>query len=449
MIHARAYHKRLQQARQKRQRQAKRRRLEHAREHLKREQVRAQRHLRALEQALVDLGLPETLAAELEWRLKPMGKLLGKIFGLMFPTLFGCQTTSELTRVRLWDKNLPGKLLGALPKRKWVRRWQRIGQELLVRLWRHVEHKSPATRSRWQWTWAADDSVFKKDGTQLSLVGRWWSGQEHRVRLGIDGLLLVVVLGDGKLVVPVDFEVRRPAPVGPGGPCRDKLTWLQVMLDRTWAALQRRCRQLPPPLVVADSWFGDSKVIGHVATHLQGTLLVEGKSTYAFQLPDGRRVKGQDFRTQDDWPWHDSAQLPRVRYARLTASSPTYGMVTVVIIDAPGEERFYLLCPATALTAPRLIRAWRRRSAIEHFFRILKHLLATEACRVHTEAAYYGHLVLRLLAGLVLLYTSRVLYKGRVTMEALVFSLKHHWRFLTSETLELQGLSWGLPLEAA
>jgi hypothetical protein len=40
---------------------------------------------------------------------------------------------------------------------------------------------------------------------------------------GIDGVLLVVVVGDGKLVVPVDFAIRRPDPVGPGAPCRDKL----------------------------------------------------------------------------------------------------------------------------------------------------------------------------------------------------------------------------------
>jgi hypothetical protein len=109
-----------------------RRRLERAREHLLREQARAQRHLRALAQALVDLGLPETVAAELEWRLKTLGKLLGKIFGLMFPTLFGCQTTAELSRVRCWDKNLPRKLLGALPKRQCVRRLQRVGQALLA-----------------------------------------------------------------------------------------------------------------------------------------------------------------------------------------------------------------------------------------------------------------------------------------------------------------------------
>lgn len=168
-----------------------------------------------------------------------------------------------------------------------------------------------------------------------------------------------------------------------------------------------------------------------------------------FQLPDGRRVKGRDLLTQVDWPWRDSAQRPGVRYVRLIAMNPTYGRVTVVIVDEPGEDRYYLLCLATAMTAPRLIRAWKRRSWIEHHFRLLKHLLAAEACQVHGEDAYYGHLVLRLLAALVLLYTARILCKGRVTMEEMVFSLKHHWRFLNSKDLELHGLSWNLSREAA
>ena len=101
------------------------------------------------------------------------------------------------------------------------------------------------------------------------------------------------------------------------------------------------------------------------------------------------------------------------------------------------------------MSALRLIRAWRRRSWIEHAFRTLKHLLATEACQVQGEDAYYGHLVLRLMAGTVVLYTARVLFKGRVTMEEILFSLKHHWRFLDSELLDLQALSWALPSEAA
>jgi len=32
------------------------------------------------------------------------------------------------------------------------------------------------------------------------------------------GDCLIVVIGDGKLVIPVDFTVRRPAPPGPAGP---------------------------------------------------------------------------------------------------------------------------------------------------------------------------------------------------------------------------------------
>jgi hypothetical protein len=434
---------------QRREYHAKHRRLQKYREQLQREQARAQRSLHALEQALVDLGLPETLATEVQWRLKAVGKLMGKIFGLMFPTLFGCRTYHELTRVRGWDKNLPSQILGALPKQKWLRQLQHRGQDLLVTLWHQVEGRSPATRSRWQWTWVSDDSVFKKSGQQLGLVGSWYSGQEHRVRLGIDGLLLIVVIGEGKLVIPVDFTVRRPDPMGPGRPCRDKLTWLQVMLDRTWTAWQRLGLALLAPLVVADSWFGDSKWLAHVASHQRGTAVVGGKRTYVFRLPDGRRVTGQELLTQVDWPWRDSLQLPGMRYVRLTATSPTFGSVTVVIVNEPGQPRYYLLCQATPLTAPRLIRAWKRRSWIEHSFRTLKHLLAAEACQVHEEDAYYGHLVLRLLAGLVLFYTARRLFKGRVTMEAIVFSLKHHWRFLNSKDLELHELSWDLRLAAA
>jgi len=268
---------------------------------------------------------------------------------------------------------------------------------------------SAATRSRWQWTWVGDDSVFKKYGEQLGLVGTWWSGQEHRVLAGIDGVLLVVVIGEGKLVVPVDFAIRRPDPQGPGAPCRDKLRWVQGMLDGRLAAFRRRGVEIPPPIVVADSWFGDSKLMRHVATTHEGTFLVEGKSTYSFELPDGRQVKGEDLQQYREWPWRESPQVPGVRYARLRANSPTYGAVTLIVVSEPREEQFYVMCLDTAISGPRLIRAWKRRHWIEYCFRTLKHLLATGACQVQSEEAYYGHLVLRLMGCLVLFYTSRVI----------------------------------------
>jgi hypothetical protein len=121
----------------------------------------------------------------------------------------------------------------------------------------------------------------------------------------------------------------------------------------------------------------------------------------------------------------------------------------VVIVDAPGQDRFYLLCLETERSAPQLIRRWRRRHWIEHYFRTLKHLLATGACQVHGEDAYYGHLVLRLLGCLVLFYTLRVICKGRLTMEEIIFSLKHYWRFVDCEALELKALSQGMDENAA
>jgi DDE superfamily endonuclease len=433
----------------KKQAKARQRRRLQAHERLERERRQAQRTAEALHHALEDLGLPANLVVEIEGRLRSQQKLLGKIVGMMFPPLFGCRTPTELCRVRGWDKNWPSRLLGALPKRSWLKRLRRLGLEVVEPLWRHVASKSPATQSRWQWTWVFDDSVFRKYGEQLGLVGTWWSGQHKRILTGIDGLLLVVVIGEGRLVVPVDFVIRRPDPVGPGAPCRDKLTWARMMLDERLAALARRGLALPPPMVVADSWFGDSKLMHHVGHTHQGTLLVEGKQSYVFTLSDGRQVKGQDLIQGKGWPWRQHPWEPHVRYVRLRATSPTYGPVTVVIVDEPNQDRFYLLCQETERSAPQLIRRWRRRNWIEFVFRTLKHLLATEACQVQSEDAYYGHLVLRLMASFVLFYTSRVICKGRLTMEEIIFSLKHYWRFVDLEALELQALSSGISEQAA
>jgi hypothetical protein len=264
---------------QRREYHAKQRHLRKYPDRLQREQARAQRHLQALEPALVDVGVAKTVVAEVQWRLKAVRKRLGKIFGLMVPTVFGCRTHHELTRVRGWDKNLPSRILGALPKQKGLRQLPHRGQDLLATLWHHVVDKSPATRSRWPWTGVSEDRVCKTSGQPLGLVGSWSSGQEHRGRLGIDGLRLLVVLGEGTLVMPVDFTVRRPDPMGPGRPCRDTLTWLQVMRDRTWTALPRLGLVWPAPLVVAESWCGDSKWLAHLAPHQHGTMVVEGTRT--------------------------------------------------------------------------------------------------------------------------------------------------------------------------
>ena len=67
----------------------------------------------------------------------------------VIPASHGSYAGAELCRVRGWDKNLPSRLLGALPKRSWIKRLRRLGLEVLVPLWRHAASKSEATRSRY------------------------------------------------------------------------------------------------------------------------------------------------------------------------------------------------------------------------------------------------------------------------------------------------------------
>src|SRR5712692_479189 len=82
--------------------------------------------------------------------------------------------------------------------------------------------------------------------------------------------------------------------------------------------------------------------------------------------------------------------------------SLSYSLLGNNSIDEPREEQYDVMCLDTAISGPRLIRAWKRRHWIEYCFRTLKHLLATGACQVHNENAYYGHLVLRLMGCLAL-----------------------------------------------
>ena len=63
-------------------------------------------------------------------------------------------------------------------------------------------------------------------------------------------------------------------------------------------------------------------------------------------------------------------------------------------------------------------------TGFEHYFifyaaarKSFEALAGDRACQVHSEDTYYGHLVVRLMGCLVLFYTSRVICKGRLTME--------------------------------
>ena len=69
--------------------------------------------------------------------------------------------------------------------------------------------------------------------------------------------------------------------------------------------------------------------------------------------------------------------------------------------------------------------------------------------RTATQRALCLPDVLRLMGCFVLMYTSRVVCKGQLTIEEIIFSLKHYWRFVDCEALELKALSQGVDEKAA
>jgi hypothetical protein len=119
-----------------------------------------------------------------------------------------------------------------------------------------------------------------------------------------------------------------------------------MILDERLLAFRRWVLELPPPLVVADSWCSDSKLMQHVGHTHQGTLLVEGKQSYTFAFANGRQVKGQDLIQGGAWPWRHPCEA-RVRYVRPRATRggrfPMLCLRDSIRDDDPSVQRFTLL----------------------------------------------------------------------------------------------------------
>ena len=99
----------------KQQAKARQRRRLRTQERLARDRHQAQHAAKVLEQALQDLGLPDNLVAEIEGRLRSQQKLLGKIAGVMFPSLFGCRTIPHSAGCGAGTRTCPPAYLAHCP----------------------------------------------------------------------------------------------------------------------------------------------------------------------------------------------------------------------------------------------------------------------------------------------------------------------------------------------
>ena len=148
-----------------------------------------------------------------------------------------------------------------------------------------------------------------------------------------------------------------------------------------------------------------------------GTCGVEGQGTDRVPWADGRPVHG-DERREGAWPWRAPPWEPRGRAGRLPAPSPTDGVVPGVRVAEPGQERCALRGGETTRRGPVVRRRGRRRHGRAWVGRVLQPLWAPEAWHVPREEADEGPLVRRRMARGGGFDPSRVLGKGRLTMEA-------------------------------
>jgi class 3 adenylate cyclase/tetratricopeptide (TPR) repeat protein len=140
--------------------------------------------------------------------------------------------------------------------------------------------------------------VFKKYGEQLGLVGSWWSGQEHRVLSGIDGVLRLAVVmleafSGGTAVALSGFGVAFLIGFGPGHAVLLRLLrclsigegWnmdFYAMLDQVLALLRQRgrvsYRALKRQFDLDDAYLDDLKMeileVHQCAVEQEGTMLV-------------------------------------------------------------------------------------------------------------------------------------------------------------------------------
>ena len=189
------------------------------------------------------------------------------------------------------------------------------------------------------------------------MVGRGWSGPHKRVWSGMDGRWRLGVVGEGRVLVPGDLAMRRPAPVGPGalGPADARRA--RGSVSSAW-------------LGVAGPHGGGRSLVERLEAHAAWTRCASRHCARGGQtvLWLSRGLEGQGWR----WPQHPGEAGGRD--VRRRATSPTSGQVTVVIVDEPGQDRVSLLGLETEWSAPQWLRRWRRRSGMACVFRTLKHL---------------------------------------------------------------------------
>lgn len=119
------------------------------------------------------------------------------------------------------------------------------------------------------------------------MVGVFWSGQLKRSASSIQLIVRNAVIGEGKLLIPLDVQIRRPDSEGRGRKCKEQPELITKMVRDLRTRCIAKGINTKGWFIVIDSWYCSNELLegiskcGFVAS-------LEGKSNYVFFLGDER-----------------------------------------------------------------------------------------------------------------------------------------------------------------
>jgi len=372
-----------------------------------------------IKKSIRELGLDDELEKFAEKHLGKMLKAFSTILGLLLLPLSGCYSYFEFSQEYGIGKNRPYRILNRGTPEMWIRLLRRISVKLLVGIVKKYHQMSDATKSRHKVTLVVDSTTLLKLAEELGLVGVFWSGNLKKRASSIQLVVLYAVIGEGKLLIPLDMRIRKPDPEGSGRKCKEQPELVLEMVRN----LRTRCfsKGIDPRgwLIVMDSWYGSKDLLDKISK-LGFIVTFEGKSSYVFFLNTERfNAAG----LAEEIRWRNSNQRD-IEYARANVTSPTFGEVTVVLFQ-DADELKYLVMKPNMISAVRIIVAYKLRWWIEEFFKICKSYLNIEKFQMVKENEVYGHICLRIMCFMVVCFCARRVC--RETIQKIVRKLNRYW----------------------
>jgi len=387
-----------------------------------------------IEQSIQELGIDQELG---EFVKKHMGKMHNAftcILGLLLLPLSGCQSYFEYSQEYLEGKNKVYRALASGSVQVWSRLLTNIAMKIFVALVQKYHNMSQATKSRFRVTLLVDSTSLLKFGQKLGLVGTFWSGLLKRLAPGIELVVLYVVFGNGRLMLPVDMRIRRPDPQGRGRKCKQQPSLVLQMIQNFKYKCFMADIDTAGWFISMDSWYC-SKVLRNEISRLGFEPIISGKSNYIFYIGSQRYTIKE---LQEIIEWKKNTQND-IEYAKINVTSPTFGSVKLVFFkDSDGKIKYLLTNPSNT-SSVRIIVAYKTRWWIEEFFKILKNYLNIEKFQMTKENEIYAHICLRFLCFIIVCYCAKKICKQ--TIPHIIRNLNRYWFLWFPQLIEKYTLS--------